>query len=225
MSGFFRYPSTPHIAWLGTTDHREDKVLAEIDVDRLLAHEICVEEKLDGANLGISVTDGGEIRFQNRGQFLQPPFIGQFARLTGWAAQNGESLATSLAPGLMLFGEWLAARHSVKYNKLPDWFIAFDVFDTADSAFWSASRRDDLMRSAGITTPPRLFRGSSNLPHLRRLLLEAGSSFGDTNVEGFIIRRDNRHLNEMRAKLVRPDFVQSIDEHWRRRPLEWNRLG
>ena len=28
-----------------------------------------------------------------------------------------------------------------------------------------------------------------------------------------------------RAKLVRADFVQQIGEHWRRRAIEWNRLG
>lgn len=30
--------------------------------------------------------------------------------------------------------------------------------------------------------------------------------------------------NEQRAKLVRAGFVQSIEEHWSRRPLEWNRV-
>jgi len=26
-------------------------------------------------------------------------------------------------------------------------------------------------------------------------------------------------------QLVRPDFTQAIDSHWRSRMLEWNRLG
>lgn len=29
---------------------------------------------------------------------------------------------------------------------------------------------------------------------------------------------------EARAKLVRPDFAQAIDTHWRKRTIEWNRV-
>lgn len=43
-------------------------------------------------------------------------------------------------------------------------------------------------------------------------------------MEGIVIRRDSEHWNEQRAKLVRAEFVQSIEEHWSRRPLEWNRV-
>lgn len=28
---------------------------------------------------------------------------------------------------------------------------------------------------------------------------------------------------EARAKLVRPDFAQAVDTHWRKRTIEWNR--
>ncbi|KAB7549801.1 DNA ligase, partial [Verminephrobacter sp. Larva24] len=27
------------------------------------------------------------------------------------------------------------------------------------------------------------------------------------------------------AKLIRPDFTQAIDTHWRKRAIEWNRVG
>ncbi len=30
--------------------------------------------------------------------------------------------------------------------------------------------------------------------------------------------------NEVRAKLVRPDFIQAMDSHWRGRGIEWNRI-
>ena len=129
MSGFFRFPHTPHLAWLGEAPPRDDKVLSRSEVDALLAGPVTVEEKLDGANLGVSMGVTGVLRFQNRGQYLVTPYTGQFSRLAGWAAQHTQILEAALPPGLILFGEWLAARHSISYTGLPDWFVAFDVHD------------------------------------------------------------------------------------------------
>jgi ATP-dependent RNA circularization protein (DNA/RNA ligase family) len=225
MRDFFRYPQTPHLAWLGPSAPRNDKVLDRDEAIKLLDHEVTVEEKLDGANLGISLSAFGELRYQNRGQFLQPPFTGQFARLNGWATQYGQALATALVPGLILFGEWLAARHSVKYDRLPGWFVAFDVHDDGENAFWSTARRDNLVGNIGLPLAPCLLRGRTNLPALKHLVMESRSRFGDTALEGLVVRNDNFRLNEARAKLVRPDFVQSMEAHWRRRALDWNRIA
>ena len=50
MTAFFRFPRTPHIAWLGEGKPRDDKVLAPHEVQELLAHDLVVEEKADGAS-------------------------------------------------------------------------------------------------------------------------------------------------------------------------------
>jgi hypothetical protein len=39
-----------------------------------------------------------------------------------------------------------------------------------------------------------------------------------------VIRRESADWCEACAKLVRPDFAQAIDTHWRKRALEWNRI-
>ena len=44
---------------------------------QLLAGEVAVEEKLDGANLGFSLAPDGVLRAQNRGQYLAHPHAGQ----------------------------------------------------------------------------------------------------------------------------------------------------
>jgi len=66
MNDFFRFPHTPHIVWLGNGIPRDDKVLSPQEADTLLLYEVIVEEKLDGANLGISVSQEGYVRAQNR---------------------------------------------------------------------------------------------------------------------------------------------------------------
>ncbi len=225
MSDFFRYPQTPHLAWLGSHVPRDDKVFGSDEAAQILEHEVTVEEKLDGANVGISSDPFGELRFQNRGQFLEPPFRGQFARLNGWATQYSQRLAEALGPGLILFGEWLAARHSVKYDKLPDWFVAFDIHDANENAFWSVPRRDKLAGQIGLPVPPCLFRGRTNLSDLKHMVIDGRSRFGDTALEGLVVRQDDLRLNQARAKLVRPDFIQSMGQHWRRRAFDWNRIS
>jgi len=224
MSDFFRFPHTPHLAWLGSAAARADKVLSPTEARNLLSSDVTVEEKLDGANLGISVGNRGQLRFQNRGEYLVPPFTDQFVRLAPWVEQHTFDLVANLGPGLILFGEWCAARHSVSYDTLPGWFIAFDIFDRAVKRFWSIKRRDIFMRRIGLPVVPSLFSGQTNLDDLIVMAKTRNSHFGPAPGEGLVVRRDGPEWMEQRAKLVRPDFLQAIGEHWRRRQIEWNQI-
>jgi len=224
MTDFFRFPHTPHLAWLGEGSPRDDKVLSPNEVTALLAGDVVVEEKLDGANLGLSLTPDGSLRSQNRGQYLAEPHAGQFARLPAWLAQHGEGLLAVLKPNLILFGEWCAARHSLDYAVLPDWFLLFDVYDRAACRFWSSSRRNALAVDAGLVTVPPVLHGKATVTSLKQLVATKQSHYREGPLEGVVIRRESPEWCEARAKLVRPDFTQAINTHWRKRALEWNRI-
>ncbi|QHJ00406.1 DNA ligase [Xylophilus rhododendri] len=224
-SGFFRFPHTPHLAWLGQDAPRDDKVLSRKEADEFLACELTVEEKLDGANLGVSVDAAGELLFQNRGQYLRQPYPGQFARLSHWLASRADTLFDALHPDLLVFGEWCAARHSLDYGGLPDWWMVFDVYDRSAGRFWSAGRRDAWAAAHGLYTVPTLARGRFTLPGLVRMVDERPSGFRNGPLEGIVARANGVEWTAARAKLVRPDFVQTMGEHWRNRPLQWNRLA
>lgn len=137
MNDFFRFPHTPHVAWLAAGEPRDDKVLTLADATLLLSEVVVLEEKIDGANLGISVGPDGEVRAQNRGQYLLHPFSGQFERLGQWLRLQQDALFDALGEELILFGEWCAARHSLEYQALPGWFVGM----TAGSS--SSGQRDD----------------------------------------------------------------------------------
>jgi|SRR6218665_2270314 len=225
MTGFFRFPHTPHLAWLGEGAPRDDKVLSVEEVTALLAGDVVVEEKLDGANLGFSLGPNGRVRPQNRGQYLTELHAGQFARLPSWLAVHADTLLTVLTPELMLFGEWCAARHSLDYNALPDWFLLFDVYDRTTGRFWSTARRNALAQATGLTTVPQVFQGHTTLAALKQRVMSIPSLYrAGQPLEGLVIRRESADWCDARAKLVRPDFTQTITEHWSRRRLEWNRL-
>lgn len=229
MSTFFRFPHTPHLAWLGGGDPRDDKVLSTQEAAALLSGEVVLEEKVDGANLGFSLGAGGELRVQNRGQYLEEPHVGQFARLPPWLVLHGEAIGDNLVEQLeqrlVLFGEWCAACHSLDYSRLPDWFLLFDVFEAATGRFWSSDRRDALATRLGLATTPQLARGRFTLTELMNKVDQWPSQFRDGPLEGIIIRRESAQWCELRAKLVRGNFAEAIGKHWRHRRLAWNRLA
>jgi len=222
---FFRFPHTPHLAWLGEGLPREDKVLSSSDVSSLLKGNIVVEEKIDGANLGISISYDGAIRVQNRGQYLYPPFTKQFKRLESWIASHEYVLKQYLSPELILFGEWCVARHSLSYDNLPDWFVVFDIYDRNKQAFYSTIRRNELVANLGLNVVSTIIKGRLSLNDLIERLDKEQSNYYSGPLEGFVIRKENSNWLEARAKLVRRDFVQCIEKHWRHKIIEWNKLG
>lgn len=225
MNDFFRFPHTPHLAWLGEGSPRDDKVLSPTEAAELLQAPVVVEEKLDGANLGFSVGLDGAVRAQNRGQYLAEPYHGQFARLGDWLSQHEDQLFDGLGQHLMAFGEWCAAKHSLDYDRLPDWWLLFDIYDRQQGRFWSTQRRDAWAQQHGFACVPRLWTGRSSLGQLQKMVLQQTSAFRSGPLEGLVVRVDNAQWSVARAKLVRPDFTQAIDAHWRSRLLEWNVLA
>jgi len=220
---FFRFPHTPHLAWLGTGKPRDDKVLAPREVGELLAHDLVVEEKVDGANIGLSADELGQVRAQNRGSYLDRGHCHpQFKPLWRWLEERNEVLVRTLGADLMLFGEWCYAVHSVRYTRLPDWFLVFDVYDRAHERFWSSSRRDELVRRLNLHLVPRLAAGRFELDALKRFMESSPLSEGPS--EGLYVRCDEGMWLAARGKIVRPAFVQDIDEHWTRQPLRANAL-
>lgn len=219
---FFRYPHTPHLAWLGGTPPRADKVLTPAEASNQLAGPVVLEEKVDGANLGFSLDEGANLRVQNRGSYLSTTDLpGQFRSLSAWLAPRSDALTEALFPDLMVFGEWCYAVHSVRYMTLPDWFLAFDVYDRAEGRFWSCERRDVLARRLGLSVVPRIGMGMRTLDQIVADLGE--STFTPDPMEGIYVRRDDDQWNVARAKVVRPEFVQAIGPHWSSRRLEANR--
>lgn len=222
--GFFRFPHTPHLAWLGQGAPRDDKVLSPAEAKALLAGDVVVEEKLDGANVGISLAEDGRLRAQNRGQYLVESHAGQFARLPAWLTQHGDALQSILSLDMIVFGEWCAARHTLDYRALPDWFLVFDVYDRLAGRFWSSARRNALAESTGLVTVPRIALGRYTVASLTELVVSRSSRYRQGPLEGVVIRQESVQWCESRAKLVRADFTQTIETHWRKRAIEWNRV-
>ena len=219
---FFKFPSTPHLTLPDGLEVRDEKLLSESERDAFLQHELVVEEKVDGANLGISFDVDGNIRTQNRGSYLSLPWSGQWKKLGEWLFPRTNALFDYLTDRYILFGEWCYARHSVPYDRLPDWFLAFDIYDKRASGFLSCNERDAFLQKMSISQVPRIARGHFTLQGIPKLLSQ--SELGSEPAEGLYLRHDQGEQLLQRAKLVRPAFIQSIEGHWSDSEIVPNRL-
>lgn len=220
---FHKFPHTPHLLWLGEGIPREDKILSTGEARAFLDGPVIVEEKVDGANLGLSVANDGRVRAQSRGNYLAPGRShAQWSLLWPWLAQREEALAKELGSELMLFGEWVYALHTVAYNGLPAWFLAFDVYEPKNDRFWSVEKRNTLADKLGIKTVPEVFHGRLTLNQVAGLL--GASLIGAPRMEGLYLRREKGGYLQQRAKVVGAEFKQQIEQHWTRRALVANRL-
>ena len=219
---FFKFPTTPHLTVLGKGTVRNDKVFTEHERDAFLDHELIVEEKIDGANVGISFDSSGEVHVQNRGSFLLKPYQGQWKKLDEWLSLNLDRFFDVLQDQYILFGEWCFARHSVRYENLPSWFLGFDIYDKENRQFLSCEMRNDLFRQMDISQTPMLGRGRFSLQELKTFFRT--SRFSSTASERIYLRYDHGKWLGARAKLVRPEFVQTIEIHWSRKGIIPNKL-
>ncbi|MFA5480114.1 MAG: RNA ligase family protein [Candidatus Muiribacteriota bacterium] len=219
---FFKFPATPHLAMLEGVEIRGDKVLSEAERLVFLRHEIVVEEKVDGANLGISFDSEGNLFLQNRGSHLKFPVTGQWKKLEQWLNPKIDALFESLTDRYILFGEWCYAKHSVYYNRLPDFFLGFDVYDKKVKKFFSTEKRDKFINKMGINRVPQIVTGNYSLSDIRQLL--AQSKISDEPAEGLYLRINQGDWLLKRTKLVRSSFIQSVEEHWSRSVIKPNQL-
>lgn len=221
---FHKFPHTPHLLWLSAGSPRDDKLLTPPEATDFLSGEVIVEEKVDGANLGLSLGPDGRVRAQSRGNYLAPGRShAQWNLLWPWLAERRAALEDGLRGGLMLHGEWCYARHTVPYDALPDWFLGFDVFEIASRRFWSVDRRNAWLQERGLVPVPEVKRGRVQLKQVSSLL--AASAVGHVPMEGIYLRRERGEWLQSRAKVVSAVFKQQIEEHWTRRSVIPNQLA
>ena len=139
-----KYPRTPHLQ--GSRLQDGDTDTGQVRYAALAGQWLVVEEKLDGANAGISFTAGGELRLQSRGHYLTGGGRErQFNLFKQWASAHEHWLLERLEDRFVLYGEWLHKKHSVFYDRLPHYFCEFDVWDRATGLFLSTAARRCLL--------------------------------------------------------------------------------
>jgi len=215
-----KFPKIPHAINLGAAT-RDDKLCSAEDLRVIFdksrpGRKLYVEEKIDGANMGIFIDDSGRIVAQNRSHFICSSYHPQFAPLDKWIAKHSEELWEILEPNRhILYGEWVYARHSVGYSELPDWFIAYDIYDKHEKIFVSRDILLEKLSQTSISLVPLVYEGElRDMDHLRAMV-NGKSAFSDGRREGLVVRICDESKLVARVKLVREDFIAG-NERWNR---------
>lgn len=158
MTALRKYPRTQHIE--GSRLQQGDEDLAQVPWAALRGKHLVVEEKIDGSNAGVSFSPGGELRLQSRGHFLRGgPRERQFALFKSWAHAHQTALRAALGERHVLYGEWVYAKHTIFYDRLPHYLLEFDVLDRETGAFLSTPRRRELLAGLPLAQVPVLHEG------------------------------------------------------------------
>jgi hypothetical protein len=167
MTTFIKYPRTPHLRGSRLQDGDHD--LEQVDLADLLADvpgdlrggALVWEEKVDGANAAFSFTAEGAPLLQSRGHVLQGgPREGQFSLFKAWVETHQAAFRQALAARYIVFGEWCCAKHTVFYDRLPHYFLEFDVFDRETGSFLSTPARQRLLAGLPVVPVPVVHKGA-----------------------------------------------------------------
>lgn len=131
--------------------------------------------------------------------------------------------------GLQVFGEWLYAKHSIGYDKLPSHLMVFGVRDLTTNRWASWEEVEMWADELACPTVPVLERqvivhSDAELQKLVEAHALLPSRVGEAR-EGIVVRRicdmaDELFSNYV-AKWVRKDHVQT-DDHWKSQAIVKN---
>lgn len=247
-----KYPRTPHLE--GSRQQQGDD-LSVVSLGSLLGKHCVIEEKLDGANCGVSFDDG-TMTLQSRGHVLTGGAREKhFNLFKQWAHAHEHRFREVLGERFVMYGEWMFAKHSMFYNNLPHFFLEFDVLDKHTKTFLDTPSRHTLLQDLPVVHVPVLwasvmergtdldvFMGKSlgRTPEWKEDLAKQSERFdlhaekvltqtdGSDDGEGLYIKHEENGHVVGRFKYIRHSFTQTIldaDEHWHRRPILPNTLN
>ena len=232
-----KYPRTPHLQ--GSRLQHGDEDSDQIPYHHLEGCYIVVEEKLDGANSGIRFSKEAQLLLQSRGHYL----VGgsrekHFNQFKVWANAHEERLYYLLEDRYLMYGEWMAAKHTVFYDQLPHLFQEFDIWDSQNETFMGTDERHQFLNGTPVVSVPVLYAGIAP-KKLSDLLKLVQPSLGKTSAwkdslaysaerqgleptqvlnetessdfsEGLYIKVEKNGQVIARLKWVRRDFVQTL---------------
>src|SRR6185436_12117703 len=213
-----KYNRTFHLPWSkGATN--DDKI--STNIFKLIGVPIIITEKMDGSNT--SLEKEGCFARTHSGSPSHPSFDG--------LKSLHASLSWKIPNGIQLFGEWCFAVHSIKYEKLPNYFLLFNVRDLVTMKWLSWDEVQLWAEEIGVFTVPVLFAGivssEKELKEIIELLMIEPSIYGDIR-EGVVVRVqdsfDDKDFSSNVMKFVRANHVQTT-EHWKNQAIVKNQLS
>jgi hypothetical protein len=212
------YPRIPHlsseISRLGTDDFVEEAIFPLSG---------WVQEKVDAANMGVSWDETAILR--NRNHILKKgyskirtPAKEQFKSAWNWVHAHEDDInriESEWGCKVTIYGEWMFAKHSLDYDNIPDWFLAYDIWSVEDKKFISPSNVKSLLEKTSIHFIESNEIVFNNLSDVKNKSNEM-SSYRNGKREGIVIKTVKGNFIDKFYKIVndfferREDFNESL---------------
>jgi atypical dual specificity phosphatase len=228
------YPRTLHLPY-NPNAQRDDLIADEKDVqDIFVSEHTYIEEKIDGANCAMMLlSEDGEENpvIRNRSHILVKGFMKatpakyQFSSIWNWFYDNKhkfEAINDLFGMCVGVYGEWLYALHGIRYDKLPNLFMAFDIYDHEKGYYLDTGLSRDLLHQAGFDVVPLLHKGPVESYEQLEAFCQEPSPFASERREGVYVKVTDGEKVIKRFKMVRKDFIQGC--HWSDRAITRNKV-
>ena len=201
----YKYPRTFHVPWSeGCTN--DDKKLS--NTNHINGKRVIVTEKMDGENTSIYRDGYIHARSLDSSHHNSQSYVKQFA----------SKFSYLIGEDIRICGENMFAKHSIVYDNLDDYFLAFSVWINEKCMCWDQFL--DYCYSRGVSTVPILYDGIYDERLIKAL-------HTDDSKEGYVVRLAESftydEFEKSVAKFVRKDHVQT-DQHWKSAKITKNRL-
>jgi len=180
--------------------------------------ECYVQEKIDGANMGVSFYNGPILR--NREHILNKGYTKirtnakkQFTSAWNWlhSHENDIKLIEEIWQSpITVFGDWMFYSHSIFYDKLPDLFIAYDIWSVEDHKYIAPDVVESLLKQTSINyiKPNKITFNS-----IQEIIdySEKDSDFKNGIREGIVIKTSEGEFLKDTFKVVNKHFILRDD--------------
>ena len=212
-----KYPSTFHLPWSPGIS-RDDSVMTQAQFLLLMGQEVVVTEKMDGENTSLY-----------RGTCHARSLDSRNHPSRDWVKKMVFEKLYMLPDDRRVCGENLYAQHTLRYDGLPSYFLAFSIWDEDVCLSWDETM--GLLSELGLCCVPVLARGildESMVEFLKGLWTPSKRSTYGEAMEGYVVRKTSSYrLEDFKtsiAKFVRKGHVQT-DEHWMDQEIVKNGLS
>lgn len=223
------YPSIRHLPW--NPNSKGDKIADEQEVSVIFsAKKLYVQEKIDGANCGMTYLDGFPVvrnrtKILRKGQEMKNPSLKQFASVWNWIHDRRERFVKLIEHGpYSVYGEWMVQQHGMVFDRLPEWFVAYDIYDYEKQHFLDPAVANGILKECGFSVVElemnpafnyvgdltSLFqRGNGiDLSKLFEHFANMPSHFANAQREGIVVKVSDGEWITDRFKMVRQGFDQ-----------------
>ena len=198
----------------------------EKDIEELLSCEIVIDEKFDGSIVSFTREGTDIVAYGRRNEIMRNGILTNrnkaYILLDDWYWKHEENLK-QIPCGYTIFGEWLYAKHTIFYDKLPDYWMCFDIFNGKEFMYFLSDEYWDISEKINLWMLPRLEIGMFSINGLKRVAQKKESVYG-SRMEGYVAKNYEKQIF---MKFVNHEFDIDLEEngHWLKQPLEINKLS